>query len=126
MDDALRQALDPVLRDLDRAGLVLPRLEDRPWAPGPGVLSVVLVGADGSSTGVSVPLDATAAERVALAADQVQEWVVEDQLWRAGATAWPSCPAPRHTHPTRAVAADGVAAWACPVSGEVVAPVGGL
>jgi hypothetical protein len=124
VDAVLRQALEPILRDLKRGGLDEPRIEDRDWTSDSETTSAMLWGFDGDGSGVSVLRSASPAERVADMAGQIQEWAIEDQLWRAGATNWPCCPAHPDTHPLEAAAVNGEAVWVCPISREVVAHVG--
>lgn len=124
VDAVLRQALEPILRDLKRGGLDEPRIEDRDWTGDSETTSAMLWGLDGGGSGISVLRSASPAERVADLADQVQEWAIEDQLWRAGATNWPRCPAHPNTHPLEAAALNDDAVWVCPVNREVVAHIG--
>lgn len=124
VDAVLRQALEPVLRDLKRGGLDEPRIEDCDWTGGSESTSAMLWGPDGDGSGVSVLRSASPAERIADIADQVQEWAIEDQLWRPGATNWPRCPAHPNTHPLKAAAVNDQAVWVCPIGREVVAHVG--
>ncbi|HEX2895886.1 MAG TPA: hypothetical protein VHO29_17920 [Marmoricola sp.] len=86
MDEALREALEPILRDLRAAGLDEPRVEDHDWAEDPERPSAMLWSRDGSGSGVSVLRSATPSERVTAVADQVQEWAIEEQLWGAAPT----------------------------------------
>src|SRR5690606_16004364 len=79
VDAVLRQALEPVLRDLKRGGLDEPRIEDCDWTGGSESTSAMLWGPDGDGSGVSVLRSASPAERIADIADQVQEWAIEDQ-----------------------------------------------
>lgn len=125
MDQVLRDALEPILRDLRRDGLDEPRIEDRHWTGDGERPSAMLWGADGGGSGVGVLRSATPAERIAEAADQVQEWAIEDQLWGTRATNWPRCPAHPDSHPMVAAAVGDAAAWLCPSSREVVALIGG-
>ena len=124
VDAVLRQALEPILRDLKRGGLDEPRVEDRDWTGNSETTSAMLWGLDGGGSGVSVSRSASSVERIADMADQVQEWAIEDQLWSAGATNWPRCPAHPNTHPLEAAAVNDKAVWICPMSREVVAPIG--
>lgn len=76
-------------------------------------------------TGVFVRRGDSSIERVADAADKVQEWVIEE-LWSRAPTNWPRCPRHPDTHPMVAVVQDDVAVWVCPTDGQAVAPIGGL
>jgi hypothetical protein len=73
-----------------------------------------------------VPRSAATFERIATAADQVQEWAIEGQLWGTAATNWPRCPHHPRSHPLVASAVNEAAVWICPTSHEVVAPIGGV
>ncbi len=126
MDEVLSEALEPVCRDLERSGLQAPRLEDREWNDFPGYASAVMWAPDGSGRGVSVDRTAPAHERVAAAADQVQEQTIESQLWGVAETNWPRCPEHPHSHPLEATTSGEAAVWVCPASRSVVAPIGGL
>jgi hypothetical protein len=126
VDDVLSEAMAPVLRDLVGAGITAPRIEDREWQPAPRSFSAMLWSPDGSGSGVWVSGATPESERVAMVADQVQEWVFE-QLWSEGApTNWPRCPRHPHKHPMRASTGDGVAVWSCPEDDVVIGPIGGL
>lgn len=124
MDPVLRESIEPVLRDLARAGLHAPRFDDEDWQGFPGRVSCMLRSAGGSGTGMSVRRADPLAMRVVDAADQIQEWVIEDQLWMAGRTNWPPCPNHPDTHPLQAEVAESMAVWSCPGDGAVVAPIG--
>lgn len=126
MDAALRQALQPVIRDLQRDGLVLPVIEDREWASIPDQPSTMLRSADGSSTGISVSRSIAAAERIVAVADQVQEWAIEEQWARRAATNWPRCPQHPDAHPMAARTVDQTAVWICPASEQVISAIGEL
>ncbi|WP_050758290.1 hypothetical protein [Xylanimonas cellulosilytica] len=125
MDELLRQAMEPVLRDLRGAGLVVPRIEDHDWADHPDVVSVMVWSPDGSGTGVSVSRSAPLYDRVAAMADQVQEWAIEE-LWGRASTSWPECPRHPDSHPMRATVRDDVAVWSCPADGTPFSEIGAL
>lgn len=125
MDDVLAAALAPVLRDLRRTGAPTPTVQDRPWTDDPATPSAMLGSPDGSAMGVSVKSAAPPVERVASAADQVQEWAIEE-LWRDGRSNWPPCPRHPAGHPMRASVSRGVAGWRCPADDVVVAAIGEL
>lgn len=126
VDAVLREALEPILRELKRSRLHEPEIEDRDWTGESETASAMLWSPDGSGSGVSVLRSATPAERIADMADQVQQWAIEDQLWRVGATNWPHCPAHPNTHPLKAAAVDDAAVWVCPQGRKNVAQIGGL
>jgi hypothetical protein len=126
MDEALRQALEPILRDLRRAGLDEPRIEDHDWTGDPEHPSAMLWRSDGSGSGVSVQRSASASERIAAVADQVQEWAIEGQLWGSAETNWPPCPHHPDNHPMSPTTANDAPVWVCPTNQDVVAQIVGL
>jgi hypothetical protein len=124
-DDLLLEALAAVLADVRAARLQVPRVKPDHWTEEDDRPSAML-WLGGSGHGVAVDRQATEAERVVEAADTVQEMVIEGELRTRGATNWPRCPSHPATHPVEARVVDDVAAWVCPASGAVVAPIGGL
>lgn len=125
VNDVLSRALEPVLRDIRASGVPVPDIRDDDWADDPQVATAMLWSPDGSGTGVRVDVDAAEAERVAMVADQVQEWVIEE-LWGQAATNWPPCPNHPHSHPLSVSTRDDVAFWVCPRDGMAFAPLGSL
>lgn len=125
MDEALRQALEPVLRDLQSAGIDAPRIDDSDWTGDPESPSAMLWSPDGSGTGVYVAKSASSPERVASMADQVQDWAIEE-LWSHLPTNWPPCPQHPNSHPLKATTQDAAAVWVCPTDDHVVAAIGAL
>lgn len=126
MDPVLRESIAPVLRDLAEAGLTAPRFDDDDWVGDSDYVSCMMWSADGSGSGLSLRRAAALAERVAHAADQVQEWVIEDQLWETGRTNWPRCPTHPVNHPLQATVVGANAVWTCPVDRSMVRAVGAL
>lgn len=124
-DDVLLRALAPVLADVRVAGLAAPRIGADHWTEEHDRPSAML-WLDRSGHGVAVDRHASEAERVVSAAEVVQEMVIEGELWARGATNWPRCPHHPTTHPVEPRVVDDVAAWVCPLSGDVVVPIGGL
>ena len=125
MDPVLRESVAPVLRDLARAGINAPRFDENDWIGDPEYVSSMMWSADGSGSGLSVRRASPLEDRVVRAADQVQEWAIEDQLWKAARTNWPTCPNHPESHPLLARVAGSHAMWVCPADYSVVAPVGG-
>jgi hypothetical protein len=125
VDEVLSQAMAPVLRDLRSAGIAAPRIEDRDWTDDPGSSSVMLWSPDGGGTGVYVSRAAPEFERVAMVADQVQEWAIEE-LWGEAPTNWPRCPRHPNSHPMKVSTRDAAAVWTCPADEVVISPVGEL
>ncbi|WP_157537519.1 hypothetical protein [Nocardioides sp. Root190] len=125
MDEVLTDAIAPVLRDLESAGIESPQIKAGSWVDEPDIASATLLSPDGGRTGVSFSRLLSTVERVASTADQVQAWVIEEQ-WTGGSTNWPPCPRHPRNHPMTVSIQGAVAAWTCPKDNVVVAPVGEL
>jgi len=124
VDPVLQESVEPVLRDLSRAGINAPTFDDNDWVGDREYVSSMMWSADGSGSGVSVRRAAPLAERVAQAADQVQEWAIEGQLWGSARTNWPPCPNHPESHPLQASVAETNAVWVCPGDHSAVSPIG--
>jgi len=120
-EDTLAHALAPVLRDVRTTGVPEPGLDGYRWVADPSVASAML----GGSTSLSIEVDGPEESRVTAAADQVQEWVIEE-LWSTATANWPPCPRHRASHPLQPVVLDGLATWICPADGEQIGPIGSL
>jgi hypothetical protein len=126
MDIALSEALVPVLRDLGTRGAPVPDVRDKEWSDFPGQVTAMLHDTDGTAQGVFAMAAESLPQRVALVADQVQEWAVE-ALWRAGRPAtWPECPGHPDSHPLMAVVYEDRAVWICPRTRHLVSDIGRL
>jgi hypothetical protein len=125
VDEVLSEAMAPVLRDLRRAGVAAPRIEDRDWAHDSESASAMLWSPDGSGRGVYVLLSVPEFERVATVADQVQEWAIEE-LWGKAPTNWPPCPRHPDNHPMKVSTREAAAVWTCPADETTIAPIGTL
>jgi hypothetical protein len=125
VDDVLSEAMAPVLRDLRRAGIAAPRIEDGDWTDGPESATAMLWSPDGSGRGMYVLRAAPEFERVAMVADQVQEWAIEE-LWGEAPTNWPPCPYHPDNHPLKVSTHEAAAVWTCPADKTPIAPVGAL
>jgi hypothetical protein len=126
VDEVLRQALDPVLRDLRGAGIRLPRIVDGETGPSsnPDPDEATVLDRHGiSATGIWVDRSAPEFERVAMIADQVQEIAIEG---RWAPTNWPPCPHHPDRHPLVVSTRDRQAVWVCPANEVLIAPIGGL
>jgi hypothetical protein len=122
-----RQTMAPVLRDIEASGAIAPIFEDETSdSVGDDFVSVMVWSADGTGMGVFVPVEDTAAERVARLADQVQEWEIEELAAVGRPATWPECPDHPDSHPLEPVVADDTAVWRCPRSGHVISQVGAL
>lgn len=125
LEQVLLESVEPILRDLARAGLDAPRFDDDDWIGDREYVSTMMWRADGSGSGLAVRRAAPLEERIAHAADQVQEWAIEGQLWGSVRTNWPQCPNHPKSHPLRASVAGSDATWVCPADQSVIAPIGG-
>lgn len=125
MDEVFEQALAPVLRDLGDAGVAPARIEEQNWTGLEDLPSAMVWSTDGSGVGVSVDRQAKSAERAAAAADQIQEWAIEE-LWGKAPTNWPRCPQHPDSHPMKAAVRHQTAVWVCPVDEQPVALIGSL
>jgi len=124
----LREALQPVLDDLDRShpGLIEAVLWDRGPRDDPSNGGVLLRDADGHGPILRPQEEADIHVRWQVT-DTAQEAVVE-ALWSAGKPAvWPNCPDHPNTHPLNAAISPSRAlVWACPLSDRVICAVGDL
>jgi hypothetical protein len=125
MDAILVDALGPVLRDLRATGVPEPEIRDEDWADDPELATAMLCSPDGGCTGARVDRSEPEPHRIAMMADQVQEWVIEE-LWPTAPTNWPPCPDHPETHPLTAKVAHGGAMWTCPADGSPFVAVGAL
>lgn len=125
VDELLRVAMAPVLRDLQSAGIAAPRIEDREWTGDPDSPSLMMWSPDGSGMGLSVSRAAPEFERIATVTDQIQEWAIEE-LWGGGPTNWPPCPRHPDNHPMTVSTSGAAALWTCPADEVAIVPVGEL
>lgn len=125
MHEHLIAAMAPVLADLRATGGPLPRVADTEWTNDPAAPSAMLWSPSGSGSGISVRLGDSPADRVANAADQVQEWAIEE-LWADSPTNWPPCRRHPGTHPLAAAVIGGIPRWTCPKDGTGFAEIGSL
>ena len=125
VDDVLSQAMAPVLRDLQTAGNTPPIVEDKDWTGDPDSPSVTLWSPNGSGLGIQVDRTAPEFERVAMVAEQIQEWAIEE-LWGHAPTNWPQCPHHPDNHPMEVSTRENRAVWVCPADRTPVAPIGAL
>lgn len=122
----LAESLSPILRDLAAAHLEAPEFKEEHWTEDPERPSVMAFGSDGSGRGIAVQRSLPKAERIVDVADQVQEWVIEGQLWGAeSGTNWPSCRKHPRNHPLEARVIGQTGTWCCPIDGGAIAVIGG-
>ena len=122
----LSRAMVRVLHDLEITGAPIPRIEESDWQDYESAESALLLSADNSGMGVWVDTSVSDAKQVAMLADQLQEWTVEE-LGRTGRpTNWPQCPDHPRNHPMAASAHGGNATWVCPKSRRPVSEIGQL
>lgn len=122
----MQRGLAQVFRDIETTGAPLPRVEDSDWQTSPGKESAFLRSEDGSGMGIWVDPDLPVNDQLAMLADQVQEWLIEE-LWQRGQpTNWPRCPEHPDNHPLTAAVRRGRATWACPSSEGSASEIGSL
>jgi hypothetical protein len=126
VDNALAEALTPVLRDLANAGSVIPEVRDSQWSSFEGQATAMLYSRDGSGQGISAMTGEPLPERIASVTDQVQDWAVEELGSIGSPTNWPQCPQHPDSHPLSPVVRQGRAVWNCPKTGHVVSEIGQL
>jgi hypothetical protein len=116
MEEALRNALDVLLPELQRTSGLRPRLEERgDW--------VMLLNQNGNGQGVQLR-GRGEPDELAQLADQIQEWAVEE-LWNQDRSAtWPECPFHPNSHPLEPAVVAGTATWRCPRTSEALQPSG--
>ena len=126
--DEMRRACEPALADLERSRPGLLRLGPAPGSVpavdpwGNDVSSLWLWETGGQGTGVWLgepEEDASAA--LFRASEAVQEAAIE-----AVRGAWPECPDHPDSHPLELHDAGNGPAWACPLTGRSLGPVGEL
>lgn len=122
--DQLSRALRPVLLDLDATGYPVPTVEPSDWQTRPTGESAYLRSPDGSGQGVWVDTALGAAQQVAMVAEQVQEWAVEERASRRLGSNWPRCEEHPASHPMTPVADWRGAVWECPLSHRAACEIG--
>lgn len=120
----VEHALEPVLRDMKKTGVPIPRVQFNSQGAEHSWLAT-LTASDGSSHGVFIDLSLPREYVVAAASEAAQEWVF-DELQRNGLTNWPPCPLHPKNHPLDAVVVGGSPVWACPSENTVIAEIGEL
>lgn len=133
LDDSERAvaaaALAPVLADLAATGAAALQVRheshDDPTDDG---FSALVSEADGTGYGgVWIPLDASPAERVRRAADDLQEQEIEKRAAAGRSAVWPECPDHPDTHPLDpALDETDTPIWRCPRSARTITPIGQL
>ena len=125
----LRPAAAPVLRDMAASGaIVLDIREEAREDRGTEAVCAWVSRADGiSGMGIWVYVAASAGERVAALAEQLQEFEIEELCYAGRSATWPECPQHPNSHPLEpAVAGEHTAVWRCPRSGAVICAIGDL
>lgn len=127
IDPTVMESLEPVIRDIDAAGVLVTTIRPYKWTDDPNIGSVQLVNPTSRNAGlVSVNLSKPQSERIACAADQAQEWLIEENLWGKHPTNWPACPRHPDTHPLKASWDTGQPMWTCPVDGVPMFRIGSV
>jgi hypothetical protein len=130
--EVIRQAMAPVLRDLQASGAIVPDVRYEAHVDGgrdgrEGVHAWIK-GDDTSGWDVWTPAEASSpAEQVWWLAHKVQEWEIEEQ-WHAGGSAnWPECPEHPGSHPLEpGIDDEDTAVWRCPRSERAICAIGAL
>lgn len=86
-----------------------------------GVVVHISIPPDLSSATVSCRLDQTVEDLCLVFAEEVQQLLVEGELWGA---AWPPCPVHGGSHPAWPETANGRAHWACSEPPGFTTPIG--
>lgn len=121
--DPVDEPLAPVLRDVAATTDLVVYVEQT--ATDSESATEVLVGvADGTSTTIFFEFAESEAEHIFLAAEAVQEIVIEEQSARS--SNWPMCPIHRSTHPLQARLVADEAWWTCPADSSPVTRIGTL
>lgn len=117
------RAIEPVLTDLRVTGGPLP-VSIGPLYEDPGFSLIRSFAGEHGTRGIRMPVGHAFAEQIVFVADEVQEWVVEENWGRD--SNWPKCPQHPTTHPLEAAVLDGDAVWRCPASLAPIAGIGDL
>ena len=123
----LRETVGPLLRDLEAAGLRLPDIrEEVRYGCDPAQVCAWIEEVDGGGSGIVILKELPAPERVALLAEQIQNWAA-DQLHDASLyPEWPVCPihpAAGRAHPE---VRDAAAVWVCSQARHPISAIGSL
>ncbi|MDR6989607.1 hypothetical protein J2Y66_004124 [Paenarthrobacter nitroguajacolicus] len=125
MAERIVEIISHVLRDVSSSGLQHPRIDETDWCGDPQVLSAMIYSVrDSSGQGVSVRRDISQAAQLVSVADQVQEWVIEENSLTN--SNWPQCPWHPSNHPLTARLVDNEGVWACPALSTPAAVIGEL
>lgn len=122
----LGRAFARVVRDLEATGVPVPRVEPADWQDHRTAEPAYLWSASGSGMGIWVDTALAEADQVAMVAEQVQEFMVEELPGLHLPSNWPRCPGHPENHPMTALVQDGKAHWSCPATRDPVVEVGAL
>jgi hypothetical protein len=122
----LREAVAPVLRDLEATGQTRPDIREEAHEDGgPDVVCAWIRHPADGGEGISVELSCGQALRLYFLAGQLQSWK-NDELIDAGRRPWPACPDHDDCFALSPDTRDDVAVWCCPKTGRVIAEIGRL
>jgi|1185.fasta_scaffold110110_2 hypothetical protein len=124
--DIADEVVSLVLRDVAASSPVQLRVDPTPLDLAADEQGVRLSAGGGTSVGVVVNTGQSFQERLLVAADVIQDWLVEILADQGRSAVWPVCPEHPDTHPLTAAAAGRSAIWKCPRSGSVAAEIGSL
>lgn len=123
IEDEALEALAPVLRDVAATTDVRLSIEHTHYHDGePSVRVSASPGVSAVWIGIHDYDDPQ--ERIAIATDAIQEFVIEE-LWRRGSN-WPVCRAHPTTHPMEVRWTSEGPCWSCPVDSSVTVEIGSL
>ncbi len=124
--EVLRQAVAPVLRDLEATGQTLPDIREEVHEDCGEDAVCAWIHHPGGGEGIRVWLNGSAAFQLYSLAEQLQSWKVDQLVDSGQGPWWPCCP----QHPAGCRLEpdidDEAAVWRCSRSGQVVAAIGSL
>jgi hypothetical protein len=122
----LREAVAPVLRDMEATGQALPDIRAEAHADrGAGIACVWIQDPGGAGRGISVLPAGGRGDQLCDLAGQLQDWASDVEAG-PGRGPWPDCPAHPGDHRLEPEATGDTAVWWCPQTARVIAEVGAL
>jgi hypothetical protein len=122
----LREAVAPLLRDLEATGRALPDIRAEAHADrGAGLVAAWIQDPGGAGRGISVLAAGPRGDQLRDLAEQLQDWA-GDVRADPERGPWPDCPAHPGDHRLEPEAAGDTAVWWCPRTARVIAEIGAL
>jgi hypothetical protein len=122
----LREAVGPLLRDMDATGQPLPDIRAEAHADrGAEVVCAWIRGPGGTGRSISVLPPGQRGDQLCDLAEQLQDWARSVQEDPARVP-WPNCPAHPDDHRLEPESTGETAMWWCPLTTRVVAEIGAL